>query len=349
MKLLVTGASGFLGRYVVAEALRRGHDVRAMVRPASDLSQIRWRDHPRVELVRSDLRAKQGLGEAVSGVDAVLHLAAAKTGDVYAQLAGTVVATENLLEALTEAGGARIVGVSSFSAYDYRAAWMFSRLDETTAIEDHPEERDAYCQTKLIQERLICDHAERHQWKWTILRPGVIYGKDNLWTARLGIEVSPRLWIRIGAWARLPLAYVENCAEAVVLAAEREEAVGQVLNVVDDVQPTQRRYVAELRRRMSPPPRVIPLPYTVARSIARLAWLTNRLLFRGRAKVPSIFVPASLHARCKPLRYSNQRLREVLGWKPRYEFREALDRVFNDAESSTEVPMSYEGAAHAKR
>src|SRR5687767_10308430 len=113
MKLLVTGAAGFLGRYVVAEALRRGHAVRALVRggAGSGSSTCGWEDDPGVELVRADLRSREGLVEACGGVEAVLHLAAAKAGDLYEQYAGTVVATENLLLAMAQAGVRRIVHV----------------------------------------------------------------------------------------------------------------------------------------------------------------------------------------------------------------------------------------------
>src|SRR5688572_22477616 len=98
MKLLVTGASGFLGRSVVAEATRRGHDVRSVVRP------------------QTDLRSRRGLVELFEGIDAVIHLAACKGGDVYAQYAGTVVATENLLWAMSEAkSSAKFIHISSFS------------------------------------------------------------------------------------------------------------------------------------------------------------------------------------------------------------------------------------------
>ncbi|MGA2233184.1 MAG: NAD(P)H-binding protein, partial [Tepidisphaeraceae bacterium] len=99
MKLLVTGAGGFLGRHVVAEALRRGHVVRAMIRPASVVPQ----GQPNLEVVKADLRSSRGLAEIVRGCDAVLHLAAATSGDLYAQLSGTVVATENLLTAMAAA------------------------------------------------------------------------------------------------------------------------------------------------------------------------------------------------------------------------------------------------------
>src|SRR5687768_13362229 len=117
MKLLITGASGFLGRYTVAEALRRGHSVRAMVRSGNDPARFGWEGSPDLELVRADLRSRKGLVEALAGVDAVVHLAAAKSGDVYEQYAGTVVATENLLWAMTEARVKRLVHISSFSVY----------------------------------------------------------------------------------------------------------------------------------------------------------------------------------------------------------------------------------------
>ena len=55
MNLLVTGANGFLGRYVVSEALRHGHAVRALVRPTADVSDSEWTQHGRLEIVRADM------------------------------------------------------------------------------------------------------------------------------------------------------------------------------------------------------------------------------------------------------------------------------------------------------
>src|SRR6185437_1194088 len=129
------GANGFLGRYVVAEALRRGHAVRAVLRSAADAGKLGWANHPDLETVRVDLRSRRGLVDAVAGVDAVLHLAAAKSGDMYAQYAGTVVATENLLAAMDEAGVQHIVSVSSLSVYNYLKIPSFSVLTEDSVLE----------------------------------------------------------------------------------------------------------------------------------------------------------------------------------------------------------------------
>jgi 2-alkyl-3-oxoalkanoate reductase len=324
MKLLVTGSSGFLGKYVVAEALRRGHAVRAMVRPVGNAP---WAPQPKLEIVRADLRSPRGLAEAVAGVDAVLHLAAAKSGDFYAQFRGTVNATENLCDAMRQAGVRRLVAIGTFSVYDYLNAPTGSTITETSRIEPCPEKRDDYARTKLLQEQLVRDFAEKDGGQITVLRPGVIFGRDNAWNARLGAQAGSR-WIRIGANARLPLVYVENCAEAIVIAAEKDEAIGKTVNLVDDDMPAQRDFMAELAQRTTPRPTIVPVNWTLMRLLAGSIDVFNRTFLGGRAKVPSIFVPARLHARCKPLRYDNSAMKNILGYQPRYALAQALDRTF---------------------
>jgi nucleoside-diphosphate-sugar epimerase len=343
MKMLVAGASGFLGQHVVREALSRGHQVRTVVRPAGKLENLPWAEDERLELAQVDLRSRAGLVEAMDGVDLVVHAAAAKSGDLYAQMAGTVVATENLLWAMEQAGVKRLVAISTFSVYAYSRMWCWSELNEDSPVEENAFERDEYAITKLIQERLVREAGARPGWSVTVLRPGVIYGKDNTWTARLGARGDGRTWVRIGAWARLPLTYVENCAEAIVMAAESDAAGGQVLNVVDDQMPTQRRYVNELRKRLHPRPRIVPVPYLLMRGLASLAWMTNKLL-GGRAKLPGILVPARFNARFKPLRYSNARIKRVLGWTPRYDLAAGLDRSFGAAQTAPRTDPAVEVA-----
>ncbi len=100
MKWLVTGAGGFLGSRVVTKLLNQGEQVRAMVRPASDLSRVAWAD--RVDVFRGDLRRCPNLAEALEGVDGLVHLAAAVSGTPEEQFASTVVGTEKLLEAMAK-------------------------------------------------------------------------------------------------------------------------------------------------------------------------------------------------------------------------------------------------------
>ncbi|MER3588311.1 MAG: epimerase [Mastigocladus sp. ERB_26_1] len=333
MKLLVTGASGFLGQYTVAEALRRGFQVRAVVRQTSN-ENLPWCNHPGLELVRVDLQKQEldNLVAALQGVNVVLHIAGTTKGDFATQYASNVVVTENLLKAMVVSGVLRLVAISSFSVFDYLRIKSGETITEDSPIECEPPVRDVYAQTKLMQEEIVRAFETKHSGKVTILRPGMIYGRGHLWNALVGAKVSDRFWIRIGANAQMPLVYVENCAEAVVTAAQCDEAIGQTLNIVDDDLPTQSVYAETLAKIMPRSPSTITINWTIMRVLARSIWLCNQLLLAGKMQLPHILIPARLHARFKPLHYSNNRAQQVLHWKPKYSLVTALERSCSDAD-----------------
>jgi 2-alkyl-3-oxoalkanoate reductase len=326
MKLLVTGANSFVGQFVVAEAVKRGHSVRAIVRSPELVHFGQTSGHPEIEVICLDLCQKEGLSKAFEGIDVVLNLAVSKTTNHVADYSRTVAGTENLLEAMGSSNVRRIVHVSSFSVYDFMTLRCHELLVEDTPLGDEHYPRDEYSQCKLAQERLILAFFQERGWDYAILRPGAIYGAGNLWTSRLGISASERCWIRIGWLALLPLSYVENCVYAILLAAEKAGPLAIKVNVVDDDSPTQSQYVREIFKRMVRKPRSITIPWNVMRLLAISATFCNYALFQGRAKLPSILVPERLNARFKPLQYSNKRLHQELGWKQNYTLTEALDR-----------------------
>jgi 2-alkyl-3-oxoalkanoate reductase len=337
-KVFITGAAGFVGQYVVAAVLRAGHEVLANVRLKTDVSRISWHNHPRVSFVRQDLRQRRGLVEALSGANAVIHLAAVKSGDFYDQFAGTVIATENLLWAMESAGVRQLVAISTFSVYDFFNLKPWRLLDENSPIESSPQNRDEYAQTKLIQEELYRDFM-RDKGEVTILRPGMIYGRDNLWHALIGAELGSDRLLKIGGRAILPMTYVENCAEAIASALSAPEAIGETINLVDDNLPTQRTYLKQLLAYTPHPPKLIPVSWFVMRSIANLACWYNRTFLGAQAKLPGILVPAKLQGRFKPLKYNNLRAKALLNWTPQYSTEEAFSRSCSDLDL-VEVPQS---------
>ncbi|MEB3358504.1 MAG: NAD-dependent epimerase/dehydratase family protein [Synechococcales bacterium] len=336
--LLITGATGFIGRYVTAELLRRGHALRAIVRPGRDASALPWLNHPHLGQVTADLTQADGLADAVAGTDAVIHLAAAKTGDWATQTAQTLTATKNLLQAMAYTGVRRLVQISSFSVYDYQRLPENSLLTEASPLEAAPHHRDIYAQMKLAQEEQVRQFAAAQNGRVTILRPGIVYGRGQWWTAGLGANLRNWLWLRIGRQAPLPLTYVENCAIAIAQAIERPAAIGQTLNLVDDPAPTQDTYVRLLAERGLRPHGTIPISWGWMRQAADLMESLDDHLHQRlgrRLKRPGLLTPASLHARVKPLRYSSDRARQVLQWSPRYSLPEALDRC----QSSLALPV----------
>lgn len=330
MKVFITGASGFLGRYVVADALRQGHSVVAMVRPSTQVDHFSWFNHPNLSLARIDLRQKDALLQALEGVEAVIHLAAVKGGDFYDRFAGTVIATENMLSAMASLNIRRLVAISTFSVYDYLAKPTNYLIDENFPIEDEPSNRDEYAQTKLIQEQLYREFETTQAGLVTIIRPGMIYGRDNLWNPCLGADFGPGLFLRFGAFGVMPLTYVENCSDAIVKVLTQDASIGETINIVDDALPCKKRFSRLLLAKDPEAPKVVSINWLLAQAVANLAWFVNQRFLGGKAKMPGILVPAKLHGRFKPFRYTNSKAKAILGWKPKFMVAEALDRSFSD-------------------
>ena len=326
MKVLITGANGFLGRHVVAEFLRRGHAVRALVRPAARLGALGWTDD--VELFRGDLRVSKNLADAFEGVDVLVHLAAAVAGGEDAQFAAGVVGTERLLDAMARAETTRrLVLASSFSVYDWSA--IRGALTEASPLEAGADlyDRDGYAVAKAWQERVARRAAREHGWALTVLRPGFIWGRGNEYLACLGQKVGP-VHLVFGPRSRVPLTHVENCADLFATAAEHPGAVGETFNVVDGDDVRVWSYLGDYLRRSGGRGVRVPVPYALALAGARLARRVSRWTFRGKGKLPSILVPCRFEARFKPLRFGDGKARELLGWRPPLDYRECLRRTY---------------------
>lgn len=335
MKLLLTGASGFLGQFVLSEALRQGHQIRAIVRSANSSVSVSERQgnvNNLVEVIQLNLLDQERLASAMREIDAVIHLASAKVGSFDIHYRDTVLATESLLAAMADVDILRLVAISSFSVFDYSNATPGSLITETSPIEPNLAQRDNYARAKILQESTIRRFETHNKGKVTILRPGAIYGPNHLWTSRLGINLKNKLWIRIGQNSLLPLSYVENCAEAIVQAVSTESAVAETFNVVDDSLPTQQEYFEQLAKFGQLPPFTIKFNWPLMQTAAQTTWKANQFLFREQLKLPGLLIPSRLHARFKPLQYSNLKAKKMLGWSPRYSFQEALQRSLANKE-----------------
>lgn len=323
MRILVTGASGFLGRHVVDELLRRGHDVRAMVRPAAAVDEVPWAD--RAEIIRCDLRSGSGLGSAFDGVDALVHLAAATSGDEESQFVNSVVATEKLLDAMSKSATRRLVLAGTFSVYDFSAAGR--TLNEDWPLERDLYKRDGYAIAKTWQERVVRRTAEQHGWQLTVLRPGFIWGRGHEYLACLGQQIG-KVHLAISPLARIPLTHVENCADCFATATESSRAIGETFNVVDDPDIRAWHYFSEYLKRNRG--LRIPVPYWIGLTTAHMAQLVSDWMFKGRGKLPGILVPCRFKARFRPLRYSTAKLAQVLQWRPPLSLEQCLQRTYGE-------------------
>jgi 2-alkyl-3-oxoalkanoate reductase len=317
MKVLVTGAGGFLGDAVVRSAKAAGHDVLAMVRPASAQSASTVAG---VTLVKGDLRQGGDWQAALAAADAVIHCAAAASGDLPTQLAGTVLATENLLSALP-AGLKRFVHISSFSVYDFAAPGFLGRFDEQTPLEALPLRRDAYTQTKLQQEKMVRDHCAAKGTPLAVIRPGAIYGPGKNWNYGTAMKLGP-LDLVFAPLSPMRLTYVDNCADAIVAALEAPIVASDVFNVVDDEQPGYLTYHRRARAAGAKAGLGVPVPYLAVLGLGLAARIASKLFFGGKAKLPEMFDIPRQRVQWRGLRYGNSHAKQALGWQPRV----SLDR-----------------------
>ncbi|MFN3408118.1 MAG: NAD-dependent epimerase/dehydratase family protein [Limisphaerales bacterium] len=327
-RVLVTGSNGFLGVRVVAELLRRGHrNVRCFVRPSSKLDRLRavlaqFQAEHQVELVAGDLLSREDCRRAADGVAAICHLAAGFDKSFAGAFMNSALATRNLIEAFLEHGQPkRFVNVSSFAVYSNLTLPRHALLDETCPLEDAPQERyDAYGFGKLKQEQVVRNYGQQRGLPWVILRPGTIYGpgKKDL-TGRIGVDTFG-FFIHIGGGNQLPLTYVDNCAEAIVLAALKPGVDGEVFNVVDDETLTSRQFLRAWKRKTG---RwfSVRVPYF-------LAWWLNALWEdfskRRKGQLPPAFNRRRCAAEWKGNRFTNAKLKARLGWTPRVPLRDAM-------------------------
>jgi nucleoside-diphosphate-sugar epimerase len=329
MKILVTGAGGFLGKAIVERLLAHGQtDVRCMLRDPSKargLEEIAaGYPQARLEFVTANLRNLVEIAPAVAGCEVVIHAAAALKGSPAEMFMDSVVASRNMLEAIVnELRPMRVVLVSSFGAMGVAELPRGAMVDENTPLEQHPERRDVYSHAKLRQEQLFHEYSAKYGLDLVVLRPGVIYGPGGgHFSNRVGLSLFGR-FLHLGGNNLLPLTYVDNCAEAIVVAALSPAASGQVYNVVDDDLVTSKQYLAlyksEVRRLRS-----IPIPYPV------LLWgsgMVERYHERSRGQLPAIFTPYKTRAMWGGNQFSNAKLKSI-GWRPILSTREGLSRSF---------------------
>jgi nucleoside-diphosphate-sugar epimerase len=330
VKLLITGSNGFLGSALVRRLCERGETrvIRCLHRPGSDLHRLdevrKAFPGARLEPCIGNLTSPADCARALEDVDLVFHGAAALRGAAADMFLNTVVASKNLLEAVVRgARPVRVVLVSSFGVYGMAGVAEGTTVTEDTRLEPHPEMRDLYSHAKLRQEQLFWEYATAHALSITVVRPGVIYGPSGPGMSnRVGLRLFG-IFLHLGRRNLLPLTYVDNCADAVLVAGESPAAVGQALNVVDDDLPTARQYLSRYRKEVEPL-RVISLPLFATRLLSRaVAWYHRH----SRGQLPAIFTPYKTDSMWRSFRYENRKLKS-LGWSPSVATREGLDRTF---------------------
>jgi len=297
-KLLVTGASGFVGRALIAEALARGIPVRAAVR-RPDLNASVER------IVVGEIDDRTDWSSALAGCSAVVHLAnLAHTPPSIAELERVNVAgTLRLAQQAAERGVEHLVFLSSIKAVGDESS------DRPLREDDPPRPRDPYGRAKLEAERGLERISSRTGLRVTVLRPPLVYGpgvKGNFATLLRAVARSYPLPLA-SIENRRSLIYVGNLVDAILRCTAPSDSRWRVYHVSDGQPVSTPDLVRVLGSALGRAARMLPCPPALLELFATIV---------GRG--------ASARSLTRSLALDDSALRAALGWQPPYSFEEGI-------------------------
>jgi 2-alkyl-3-oxoalkanoate reductase len=319
VRVLVTGASGFLGSALVRRLRERGEHPRVFLRrpphPAAAAAGL--------QTVYGSLGEPDAVDRAVWGVDVVYHVGAAMTGGFEEYQAGTIWGTRNIVEACLRHRVKRLVYVSSMGVLDHAGHPDDVLVNENSPLEPHPERRGIYTQTKLEAERIVLDAVRNRGLNAVIIRPGQIFGPGAEQVSPNGVIGIAGQWIVAGRGQRnLPLVYVEDVVDGLIAAESSPEATGEIIHLIDPTPVTQNEYLDWCRGALERTP-IRRAPVGLLMMAGWMFDMLGRVLKRGlplsRYKIRAL----------KPLwPVDVSRARELLGWEPRVGSARGLELTF---------------------
>jgi nucleoside-diphosphate-sugar epimerase len=302
MRVLVTGANGFVGREVVRRSAEAGYDVTPATRENKGLTN---------ERVIGNIDSKTNWKEILSGVDIVIHLAARvhvindkSFSSLDSFRAVNTQGTLSLANQAAQAGVRRIVFLSSI-----KVNGEVTEVGKAFSADDTPAPRDPYGQSKWEAEKGLLELSKSSEMEVVIIRPPLVYGpgvKANflslLRIVKLGVPLP------LGAIHNVrSLVALDNLVDLIIRCMTHPNAKGQVFLVSDGEDLSTTELIKRIASALNKPSRLIPIP--------------SRLLGLGAIAVGKKDVAQRL---LKNLQVDIKKTRDLLGWSPKISVDEGL-------------------------
>jgi len=310
MRAFLTGASGFIGSYLVEDLLQKKWQIKALLHK-SNISR-----EEEIEVIRGDIRDIHALRNALRGTDVLFHLAAALGSAIINQkefFDVNVVGTKNVLKAAQAENVKKIIHLSS-------AGVLGSIRQNEIAAEDyslHP--RSSYDESKLEGERFALQMAGEGL-NIVIIRPGWVYGPGDRRTFKLIKAIDKKKFVLVtkGKTWQTPI-YIDDLIKGILLCAEKGKkgeiynlAGGEVLSVREIVET-----IASATGKKIPP---FTLPFF---PVKFTAWIAEKIFFLLKREAPLNRAKLSFFIHPKPL--SIKKAEKDLGFAPQINLKNGMD------------------------
>lgn len=307
----VLGGTGFIGSYTVAALLDQGYRVRVMARSVRNLQAVFHR--PGVELVPGDVKRESDIERVVAGARFVINLAHGGGGADFEAIRAAMVDSALAVARVSQAAGVeRLVHVGSIAGlYVGNPADV---ITGSTGTDPRPATRNDYAHAKaLADDALLAFHRETG-FPLVLLRPGLVAGAGTSpFHGGLGFFNNDQYCI---GWNQgtnpLPWVLVSDCATAICSAMTSPAANGKAYNLVGDVRPSAREYIAQVAAVTGRPLRFVPSSPTGLWLAEMGKWLIKRITGR---RVPRPY-KRDLLSRGLPARFDIADVKRELNWTP---------------------------------
>lgn len=318
MNVLVTGATGFLGKRLAKRLAEDGHEVVGLGR---NLDAGRWLEANGIRFVAADLADRDAILAACKDQDVVFHSGAlsAPWGPYPAFYKANVQGTRHVIEGCQTHAVRRLVHVSTPSLY-------FNTEEKLNVSEDEPPADppvNHYAATKRMAETLI-DEAHAQGLPVVTIRPRALFGPGDTTILPRLIRANERGFLPLfgpeGPW--VDVTYVDNVVEALLLCANAPDHVlGKKYNITNG-EPMRMRYLLEkLFAALEVSPRFRPMRYSVAYALAGAMELAANTLRGGREPLLTRY---SVNVLAKSQTLDISAARRDLGYVPRYSIDDGL-------------------------
>jgi nucleoside-diphosphate-sugar epimerase len=307
----VLGGTGFIGRATVTRLQQEGFSVAVMARGIEGLPPLF--SGPRTRLLRGDIADAGAVAQAVAGAGAVVNLAHGGGGGDYTAIRAAMVGgAEVVARACLAAGTSRMVHVGSIASL-YLGPGA-GPIPGATPPDPEAARRGDYARAKAECDLMLLGLHAQERLPVVILRPGLVVGRGTS-PIHSGLGFFNAEQHVIG-WNRgrnpLPFVLADDVAAAILGALRTEQAVGRCYNLVGDVQPTAREYLAWLAEATSRPLRFHPKFPATLLAEEGAKWLLKRA--GGRRSPPPSRRDLLSRGLCAAFDCSDAK--RDLGWMP---------------------------------
>lgn len=318
MRVLVTGANGFVGAALCKKLIERGDKVVGLVRATSDLSLL---ESSPITKIIGHLDDLSSLEAAVENIQIVYHVAAAVSdwGSLAYFRSINVEGTRNLLNISKENGVRRFVFISTVAVHAFLGK---HDMDENSPQSPNPF---PYGISKQEAEKVVLSY-QSPEFETTIVRPGDVFGPGDRTSLLKMKEMLLKGHMLLLDHGRTlgAFTYVENLVDGIILAGHHPKAPGETFIITDGIKLTWKSYFEQLTEALDLPAPRFSIPGWFAQIAASVLEMIYRILnFEGRPPVTRYLVAHLRH----DVHFSIKKAESLLGYSPKISIENAIQRT----------------------